>query len=75
MGVNRFIATAIRRVKQEIDRSTPDNPRTGLDGPVNEPIDPLEVARRQRERSRFADDASYFEFLIDRAIHAGAGGS
>jgi len=33
-------------------------------------VDPVEKARRNRERSSFPSDAEYFEFVVNRAVEA-----
>lgn len=37
--------------------------------------DPVDKARRERERSKFPSDAEYFEFLVTRAIDASTTGA
>lgn len=71
MGVNRFLATTIERVT-ELRRRPVDEPN----GPISNeaatsPDEALEAARRRSERRRFDNDASYFDFLIARAVQSG----
>ncbi len=75
MGMNRFVAAVERRVRT-MQRHAPVPERVDdadLEGATIE--DPAEVERRRRERARFDDDAAYFQFLVDRAVEAGAEGS
>ncbi len=55
-------ANSIRQRRRSEQATPPGEDRDHLE------VDPAEADRRQRERSKFADDAEYFEFLVSRAV-------
>jgi hypothetical protein len=70
-GVGRFL-DRVRSIALT-GRSTPID-TTGSDtDPTRD--DPETQRRRSRERALFANDAEYFEFLVDRAVRRGASGA
>lgn len=71
MDVSRILATAKRQISSGV--TAVNNARRSQPAAtvaVSVPLSTEEQAaiqRRQQERSRFSDDAAYFEFLIERA--------
>lgn len=72
MGAFRFVSMPVQRIKNYFQRHGIDSSGEPLESEVGLVIDPAEVARRRRERSRFSDDAAYFDSLIERAVRTAA---
>lgn len=68
MGVNRFVSTAIHDLRYRLGQRPSEPSQAGSAGDLA--VDELEIKRRRSERSSFADDAAYFDFLISRAVQA-----
>lgn len=69
MGAHRLFTTLRRLVAGR--RMSKDNgaASTSTATPTHlDEADAAAIARRASERARFADDAAYFEYLIERAV-------